>query len=58
MKIDFINSWKPGNKKEKYYLECRLGTFTLLELKFCIACEESCTSRRFRLIVCNFGFEI
>jgi hypothetical protein len=48
--INWINSWKQGNKKEKYYLEFRLGTFTILELKW----EKS----KFRMIVFNFGFEL
>ena len=27
MKIDWINGYKPGNKKEKYEVTFRLGTF-------------------------------
>ena len=30
--INWINGFDAGNKKEKYYLEFRLGTFTILEL--------------------------
>ena len=28
--MNWINSWKEGNKKEKYNIEIRLGTFTIL----------------------------
>ena len=34
MNINWINGFDAGNKKEKYYLEFRLGTFTILELKW------------------------
>tara|TARA_B100000963_G_scaffold357541_1_gene380020 strand:- start:453 stop:623 length:171 start_codon:yes stop_codon:yes gene_type:complete len=50
MKIDWINGFAAGNKKEKYYLEFRLGTFTVLELKW--------ESKRFRFMICNLGFEL
>ena len=36
MKIDWINGYKPGNKKEKYEITFRLGTFTVLEIKACL----------------------
>ncbi len=48
--INWINGFDAGNKKEKYYLEFRLGTFTILELKW----EKS----KFRLMLLNMGFEI
>ena len=47
--INWINGFDAGNKKEKYSLTCRLGTFTLLEIKV----EKS----KFRFMVCNLGFE-
>ena len=50
MKIDWINSWKQGNKKEKYYLELRLGTITVLEIKV--------EAKKLRFMIFNFGFEI
>ena len=53
--INWINGFDAGNKKEKYYLECRIGTFTILELKWC-PCDEGCT--KFRAMVFNLGFEI
>ena len=49
-KINWINGFDAGNKKEKYYLEFRLGTITILELKW----ERS----RFRFMLFNLGFEI
>ena len=50
MKVNWINGFDAGNKKEKYYLEFRLGTFTVLEIKL----EKS----KFRLMILNLGFEI
>ena len=49
-KINWINGFDAGNKKEKYYLECRIGTFTVLEIKI----EKS----KFRFMILNLGFEI
>jgi len=57
--INWINSWKSGNKKEVYEINFRLGMLTLFQLKFCfcVSCEsKSCT--KFRLMILNFGFEI
>ncbi len=48
--INWINGFDAGNKKEKYYLECRIGTFTVLELKL----EKS----KFRFMILNLGFEL
>ena len=50
MKINWINGFDAGNKKEKYSLTFRLGTFTILEIKV--------ESTKVRLMVVNFGFEI
>ena len=50
MKVNWINGFDAGNKKEKYYLEFRVGTFTILEIKW----EKS----RFRFMLLNLGFEI
>lgn len=51
MKIDWINSWKKGNKKETIYdLAIRLGRLTILEL-YCNPGVEH------RFMVLNFGFE-
>ena len=54
--MDWINSWKQGNKKEKYNIEIRLGRFTILEMKFCACSEKKCA--RFRFILLNLGFEM
>jgi len=48
--MNWINGFAAGNKKEKYYLEFRVGTFTVLELKW--------ESKKFRLMLLNMGFEI
>ena len=54
--INWINGFKAGNKKEKYQLELRLGTFTVLEIKLC-ACEiKQCS--KFRFMILNMGFEL
>jgi len=60
MKIDWINSWNAGNKKEKYEINIRLGTVTLLEISFCPcpACEKKNHCKRFRFMILNFGFEL
>ena len=56
--MNWINSWAKGNKKEKYEITFRLGTFTVLEIKACLFCSEECTSKKFRLMIFNLGFEI
>ena len=67
MKINLINGFKATNKKEKYELNFRLGTFTVLEIRICL-CDEcecdnkncTCTSKcsKFRFMICNLGFEL
>jgi len=49
-KVNWINGWKGGNKKEKYFLELRIGTVTVLEIKV----EEG----NFRFMILNLGFEV
>ena len=56
--MNWINSWRKGNKKEKYEISFRLGTLTLLEVKICLFCEEGCSGKKIRVIIFNFGFEI
>ena len=60
MKIDWINSWNAGNKKEKYEINLRLGTVTLFEISFCPcpSCETKGHCKRFRFMILNFGFEL
>tara|TARA_B100000287_G_scaffold312017_1_gene295300 strand:+ start:167 stop:322 length:156 start_codon:yes stop_codon:yes gene_type:complete len=48
--IDWINGFDAGNKKEKYSLTFRLGTFTVLEIKV--------DSKEFRFMALNLGFKI
>ena len=54
--INWINSWKSGNKKNKYSVTIRLGKLTLFEFKLCPCNNEGCTKLRF--MVFNLGFEI
>jgi len=57
--IDWINSWRSGNKKEIYEIKFRLGILTVFQLKFCFCKTCKFTScKRFRFILLNFGFEI
>tara|TARA_R100001082_G_C4254832_1_gene113044 strand:+ start:328 stop:513 length:186 start_codon:yes stop_codon:yes gene_type:complete len=61
MKINWINGFNAGNKKQKYELNFRLGTFTVLEIKLCLC--ENCENKKaycskFRLMILNLGFEI
>ena len=50
--MNWINSWKKGNKKDTIYqISIRLGLFTILDI-YCNPGVEH------RLIVLNFGFEI
>jgi len=51
MKINWINGFDAGNKKEKYSLTFRLGTFTVLEIKVDF-------TTKFRFMIFNLGFEI
>jgi hypothetical protein len=48
--IDWINGFDAGNKKEKYFLEFRVGTLTVLEIKW--------EAKKFRFMLLNFGFEV
>ena len=57
-KMNWINSWAKGNKKEKYEICIRLGRLTILEIKACLFCEAGCSKKRVRFILLNFGFEI
>ena len=56
--MNWINSWKKGNKKEKYEISFRLGRLTVLEVKFCLFCVTGCSSKKVRVILLNFGFEL
>ena len=58
MKINWVNSWKAGNKKEKYEISLRLGVVTIFQIKACLFCKSGCKNKRFRFMVLNFGFEV
>ena len=55
--VNWINGFNAGNKKEKYSLTFRLGTFTVLEIKDCLFCDENCTAKKFRFMIFNLGLE-
>ena len=54
--IDWINSWKSGNKKNKYSVTIRLGKLTVFELKNCPCTTEGCS--KFRFMVLNLGIQL
>tara|TARA_R100000458_G_C8080206_1_gene115316 strand:+ start:218 stop:403 length:186 start_codon:yes stop_codon:yes gene_type:complete len=54
--MNWINGYKASNKKEKYQLEFRVGTFTVLEIKLCMCEIPKCS--KFRFMICNLGFEL
>ena len=58
--INWINSWRAGNKKEIYELTFRLGTWTMFEVMFCpcVKCDNGKTCSKFRFMILNFGLEI
>ena len=53
--INWINSWKGGNKKSKYSLTLRLNKLTIFEFKLCPCNREGCV--KFRFMMFNLGFE-
>ena len=48
--MNWINSWKEGNKKEKYNIEIRLGKLTILEMKYCACSVKKCAKFRIMLL--------
>ena len=57
MKVNWINGFKAGNKKEKYSLTFRLGTFTIFELKVNYRVDvEGINKLGFRFMLFNLGF--
>ena len=59
--INWINSWRSGNKKDRYELALRISTLTIFELMFCPCwkCDNKKKScKRFRFMLLNLGFEI
>ena len=56
--MNWINGYNAGNKKAKYNLELRIGTFTVLEIKFCVCNKTDCECAKFRFMLLNLGFEL
>ena len=56
--VNWINGFDAGNKKEKYSLTFRLGTFTVLEIKWCPCDTLTCKCKKFRFMIFNLGFEL
>ena len=58
--INWINSWKSRNKKDRYEIALRISTLTVFELMFCPCweCKNKVKCARFRLMILNFGLEI
>ena len=56
--INWINGFDAGNKKEKYEISFRLGTFTILEIKVCLCSKKDCSCSKFRFMMFNLGFEL
>jgi len=52
---NFINSWKYSNKKSRYDITIRWGTFTIFEIYYCPCDRKGC--KRFKLMIANFGVE-
>jgi len=53
--VNWINSWKSGNKKRKYNITVRLGKITVFELELNLSFKIE--GRKFRIMLLNFGFE-
>ena len=59
--MNWINSFKAGNKKEKYKIDIRIGTLTIFELMFCpctICDNKKASCAKFRFMILNLGFEL
>ena len=54
--MNWINGYKATNKSEKYLVEIRIGTMTVLEIKLCLCNVKKCS--KFRFMVFNLGFEL
>lgn len=51
--INWINSWRTGNKKEVYEILFRLGMITVFQLQV-----KWGNTKNLRIMILNFGFEI
>jgi len=50
-KMNWINSWKKGNKKDKFEATIRFGRITVLELYYN-------PGREFKFLIFNFGVQL
>ena len=56
--MNWINSWKKGNKKNKIILKLRFGYLTIFDLYICASRHKKDNNcKRMRLMILNFGFE-
>ena len=60
--VNWINSWRWGNKKNKINVSLRLGKLTVLEIRFSILTTLTGGGKKsqlkVRFIVLNFGFQL
>jgi len=56
--MNWINSYKATNKSEKYLVEIRIGTMTVLEIKLCLCNIKNKSCSKFRFMILNLGFEL
>ena len=56
--INWINGYKATNKSEKYELNIRIGTMTVLEIKLCLCDIKKKSCPTFRFMIFNLGFEL
>ena len=55
--MDFINSWKSSNKKNKLNICIRLGKITLFEIFYNSKCNSSENCLKFRIMLFNIGVQ-
>jgi len=56
--MNWINGYKATNKSEKYLVELRIGTMTVLEIKLCLCDTKKKSCSKFRFMFFNLGFEL
>lgn len=55
-KIDWINSWKSGNKKKKFKVSIRLGLIDVVYISVWVCAKTK--NYKLRCMLLNYGFEI
>lgn len=50
MKVNWINSWKRGNKKQKLHIAVRVGRIIVLDLHYK-------PGKEFRFLIFNYGVQ-